>query len=76
MWARARFRPAVMRNDDLIGVDALDDFRSTGIGSAERTGDWMHELSSLLTAPPLVEILRVKERTSYQPALARWPAPW
>jgi len=49
---------------ELQSLDALDDFRSTGIGSAERTGDWMHELSSLLTAPPLVEILRVAERTT------------
>lgn len=41
---------------ELQSLDALDDFRSTG--------DWMHELSSLLTAPPLVEILRVAERTA------------
>lgn len=40
---------------ELQSLDVLDDFRTTGIGSAERTGDWMHELSSLLTAPPLEE---------------------
>jgi hypothetical protein len=49
---------------ELQSLDALDDFRSTGIGSAERTGDWMQELSSLLSAPPLVEILRVAEQTA------------
>jgi hypothetical protein len=49
---------------ELQSLDALDDFRSTGIGSAERTGDWMHELSGLPTAPPLVEILRVAERAA------------
>ena len=49
---------------ELQSLDALDDFRSTGLGSAERTGDWMHELSGLLTAPPLVEIMRVAEQTA------------
>ncbi len=44
---------------ELEDLALLDEFRSTGIGSAEETGDWMRELSGLLTAPPVVEILRV-----------------
>jgi hypothetical protein len=62
---------------ELQSLDALDDFRSTGIGSAEHTGDWMHELSGLLTAPSLGELcarsegatpMRVEEGTDIPPA--------
>jgi hypothetical protein len=43
-------------------LDEFDEFRNTGIGSAEATGDWMRELSELLTAPPVVEIVRVADQ--------------
>jgi hypothetical protein len=44
---------------ELDHLDQFDDFRSSGLGSAEATGDWMRELSEVLTAPPVVEIARV-----------------
>jgi hypothetical protein len=53
--------PSLQYELELPSLDDMDDFRSTGMGSAERTGSWMHELSGLLTAPPVVEILRVAE---------------
>lgn len=46
---------------ELASLDQFDDFRSTGIGSEQATGDWMRELSTLLTGPPAVELLRVAE---------------
>lgn len=46
---------------ELDNLAKLDDFRSSGIGSAEETGEWMREFSALLTAPPTVEILRVDQ---------------
>ena len=44
---------------ELDHLDQFDDFRNSGLGSAEATGDWMRELSAVLTAPPVVEIARV-----------------
>jgi hypothetical protein len=44
---------------ELDRLDTLDEFRTRGMGSEEATGAWMRELSTLLTAPPTVEILRV-----------------
>ena len=44
---------------ELDHLDQFDDYRSSGLGSAEATGDWMRELSEVLTAPPVVEIARV-----------------
>jgi hypothetical protein len=42
-------------------LDQFDDFRSSGLGSAQATGNWMRELSEVLTAPPVVEISRVAD---------------
>ncbi len=47
---------------ELDHLDQFDDFRSSGLGSAEATGDWMRELSEVLTAPPVVEISRVADQ--------------
>ena len=47
---------------ELEHLDQFDDFRNRGLGSAEATADWMHELSELLTAPPAVEISRVADQ--------------
>lgn len=45
---------------ELTSLDALDGFRSRGVGAGEKeTGDWMHAFSEILTAPPTVEVLRV-----------------
>ncbi len=60
---RAPGGPSLHYEIELDHLDQLDDFRSTGIGSAQATGDWMRELSELLTAPPAVEISRVADHT-------------
>lgn len=54
--------PSLHYEIELEHLDQFDEFRSTGIGSAEATGDWMRELSELLTAPPVVEIVRVADQ--------------
>jgi hypothetical protein len=45
---------------ELASLDQLDQFRNKG-GGADNTGNWMHEFSKILTAPPAVEILRAEE---------------
>ena len=60
---RAPGGPSLLYEIELDHLDQFDDFRSTGIGSAQATGDWMRELSELLTAPPAVEISRVADHT-------------
>jgi hypothetical protein len=52
------------REVELDRLDQLDEFRSEGIGTPEATNDWMRELSTLLTAPPAVELLRIADRSS------------
>ena len=59
---RAPGGPSLHYEIELEYLDQFDDFRTTGIGSAEATGDWMRELSALLTAPPAVEIVRVADQ--------------
>ena len=47
-----------------VEMDTLakfDNFRANALGSEQETGDWMREFSALLTAPPIVEILRISE---------------
>jgi hypothetical protein len=58
---RGQGGPSLHYEVELTSLDQFDDFRSTSIGSEQATGDWMRELSRLLTAPPAVEILRVAE---------------
>jgi hypothetical protein len=60
---RAPGGPSLHYEIELERLDLFDDFRSTGIGSAQATGDWMRQLSELLTAPPTVEIARVADQT-------------
>ena len=45
---------------ELQKLDQLDQFRNTGVGSSEQTGNFMHAFSEVLRAPPAVEILRVE----------------
>jgi hypothetical protein len=60
---RAPGGPSLHYEIELERLDRFDEFRSTGIGSAQETGDWMRQLSELLTAPPAVEISRVADHT-------------
>jgi hypothetical protein len=53
----------IIENDIDSRLDLFDEFRSTGIGSAQETGDWMRQLSELLTAPPAAEISRIANQT-------------
>ena len=46
---------------ELAQLDHLDQFRERGVGTSEETGNWMHAFSEILTAPPMVEILRVDD---------------
>jgi hypothetical protein len=46
---------------DFTSLEELDQFRHRGVGSDEKTGDWMRAFSEILIAPPEVEILRVDE---------------
>src|SRR5215216_6048633 len=59
---RAAGGPSLHYEIELDHLDQFDDFRSTGLGSAQATGDWMRELSEVLTAPPVVEISRVADQ--------------
>lgn len=61
---RERGGPALQFEIQLASLEQLDDFRHRGVGSDKETGDWMHEFSKLLLAPPAVEILRVDEAGS------------
>jgi hypothetical protein len=46
---------------ELQSLDQLDQFRQQGIGSRKETGEWIRAFSSVLTAPPAVEILHVDD---------------
>ncbi len=46
---------------ELASLDQLDQFRQSGIESGERTGQWMHAFSDILTSPPEVAILRLAD---------------
>ena len=46
---------------ELPSLDQFEAFRQRGAGSRADTGDWMHAFSEILSAPPVVEILRVDD---------------
>ena len=50
--------PALQFEVELTDLDQLDQFRNSGVGSKQETGNWMHAFSEVLTAPPGVEVLR------------------
>lgn len=56
---RAQGGPALQFEIELENLDQLDQFRQKGVHNRADTGDWMHEFSEILTAPPAVEILRL-----------------
>jgi hypothetical protein len=57
---------------ELTSLDQLDQFRNRGVGdSEEETGSWMHEFSTILRAPPSVEVLRVEETRASRKTRAR-----
>jgi len=61
---RAHGGPSLHYEVELDRLDRLEEFRSEGIGTQEATNDWMRELSTLLTAPPAVEILRIADQSA------------
>jgi hypothetical protein len=44
---------------ELTSLDQLDQFRQSGVESAQRTSQWMQAFSEILTCPPEVAILRL-----------------
>ena len=46
---------------EVTGLDQLDKFRQSGVGSDQEAGQWMHAFSEVLLSPPEVTILRVVE---------------
>jgi hypothetical protein len=61
---RAHGGPALQLEVALTKLDQLEEFRHRGVGSKNKTADWMHAFSEILLAPPAVEILRVDEPRS------------
>lgn len=57
---RGHGAPALQFEVELKRLEDLDQIRHRGGGSAKGTGNWMHSFSEILTAPPVVEILRVE----------------
>ena len=53
--------PALQFEVELTSLDDLERFRHSGVGSDRETANWIHGFSEILTAPPLVEILKVDE---------------
>ncbi len=60
--------PALQFEIELTSLDQLETFRHRGVGSDRETGTWMHSFSEILTAPPLVEILKVDENPDLRSA--------
>ncbi|PPQ26278.1 hypothetical protein [Rhodopila globiformis] len=58
---RAQGGHALQFELELKSLDQLDQFRQSGVGSNEGTGQWMHAFSEVLLAPPAVEILRIDD---------------
>ena len=46
---------------EVTGLDQLDKFRQSAVGSDQEVGQWMHAFSEVLLSPPEVTILRVAE---------------
>ena len=57
---RGQSAPALQFEIELTKLEQLEQFRHRGVSSAQETGSWMHSFSEILTAPPVVEILRVE----------------
>jgi len=57
---RGQGSPALQFEVELTKLEELEQFRHRGVKSAQETGSWMHSFSDILTAPPMVEILRVE----------------
>ena len=53
--------PALLFEVELTSLDALEQFRNSGVGSDQQTRDWIHAFSEILLSPPSVEIFRVDE---------------
>ena len=58
---RAHGGPALQFEIELKNLDQLEQFRHEGVGSREKTNEWMQGFSEILLAPPTVEILRLED---------------
>ena len=57
---RGQGAPALQFEVELKTLEELEEVRHRGVGSTKDTGNWMHSFSEILTAPPVVELLRVE----------------
>jgi hypothetical protein len=56
---RGRGEPALEYEVEISTLDELDEYRTTAMGSAKKTQDWMREFSEFLTQPPAVTVYRL-----------------
>jgi hypothetical protein len=56
---RASGEAALQFEVELAQLDQLESFRECGLGSAEKTREWIEDFSEILVCPPEVELLRV-----------------
>ena len=58
---RAHGGAALQFEIELKSLDQLEQFRHEGVGSREKTNEWMQGFSEILLEPPTVEILRLED---------------
>jgi hypothetical protein len=63
---RAHGGAALQFEIELKSLDQLEQFRHEGVGSKEKTNEWMQAFSEILLAPPSVEILRLDDARDAQ----------
>lgn len=56
---RASGEAALQFEVELTQLDQLESFRECGLGSAEKTREWIEDFSEILVCPPEVKLLRV-----------------
>ncbi len=56
---RGREGAALQFEVEVPSLDRFENFRGTGLGSHDATGDWMRQFNELLTSPPEVALLRI-----------------
>jgi hypothetical protein len=58
---RAAGGAALQFEVELDSLDAFDQYRDQGLGSADETRAWLRDLSEILLEPPAVELLRADD---------------
>lgn len=58
---RGRGEPALEYEVEIPTLETLDEYRTTAMGSAGKTQDWIRKFSKILTQPPAVTVYRLDE---------------